>query len=62
MTIKGCASLEGTKRYRERFQANAAANHYRLEQDLWLSSIALGTYLGDANDASAAVWGGRMPR
>jgi aryl-alcohol dehydrogenase-like predicted oxidoreductase len=46
MTIKGYATLEGTARYRERFAGRTAANHFRLEQDLWLSSIGIGTYLG----------------
>jgi len=56
MTITGCASLEGTTRYRERFKTNAAANHYRLEQNLWLSSIGLGTYLGNADDATDQLY------
>ncbi|HEV7396101.1 MAG TPA: aldo/keto reductase [Pyrinomonadaceae bacterium] len=49
MPITGHATLEGTTRYRERFKDHAARNHYRLEQDLWLSSIGLGTYLGNAD-------------
>ena len=44
--------MAGTARYRERFKADCAANHFRLEQDLWLSSIGIGTYLGDANEAT----------
>lgn len=50
MPIKGYASLEGTARYRERFKTTAATNHFRLEQNLWLSSIGIGTYLGNADD------------
>jgi aryl-alcohol dehydrogenase-like predicted oxidoreductase len=56
MTIEGHASLPGTTRYRERFQGSAAANHYRFEQDLWLSSIGLGTYLGNADDATDRLY------
>ena len=41
------ATLEGTARYRQRFQDKAAENHFRLEQNLWLSSIGIGTYLGN---------------
>lgn len=41
------ATREGTGRYRQRFQNNAAENHFRLEQDLHLSSIGIGTYLGN---------------
>jgi aryl-alcohol dehydrogenase-like predicted oxidoreductase len=42
-----CATREGTDRYRQRFQRNAAENHFRLEQDIYLSSIGIGTYLGN---------------
>ncbi|HKR01236.1 MAG TPA: aldo/keto reductase [Pyrinomonadaceae bacterium] len=46
MPVSGYATLEGTARYRERFEGRAAANHFRLEENLWLSSIGIGTYLG----------------
>jgi len=52
MTIKGSASLAGTARYHERFKAKSAVNHFRLEQGLWLSSIGIGTYLGEADEAT----------
>ncbi|MEO8436645.1 MAG: aldo/keto reductase [Pyrinomonadaceae bacterium] len=52
MKLKGSASLEGTARYRERFKAKSAVNHFRLEQGLWLSSIGIGTYLGEADEAT----------
>src|SRR5688572_4313964 len=52
MTLKGCASLEGTARYRGRFKTKSAVNHFRLEQELWLSSIGIGTYLGEPNEAT----------
>lgn len=47
MTLNGCATLEGTARYLERFKESADEKHFRLEQNLWLSSIGIGTYLGD---------------
>ncbi|MGA9997226.1 MAG: aldo/keto reductase [Pyrinomonadaceae bacterium] len=47
MTLNGCATLEGTARYRDRFKESADEKHFRLEQNLWLSSIGIGTYLGD---------------
>jgi aryl-alcohol dehydrogenase-like predicted oxidoreductase len=50
MSLDGCASLEGTARYRARFAGIASENHFRLEQNLWLSSIGTGTYLGDADE------------
>ena len=52
MSIHGCASLEGTARYRERFKQQAADTHFRLEQNLWMSSIGIGTYLGDYDEAT----------
>src|SRR5258707_1989642 len=50
MPINGCATPQGTARYRERFKENAAAEHFRQAQGLWLSAIGVGTYLGDANE------------
>lgn len=47
MPTSVCATPEGTTHYRERFKDLAAENHFRLEQDLWLSSIGIGTYLGN---------------
>src|SRR5215213_1038711 len=52
MTIKGYATLEGTTRYRDRFKGLSAENHFRLEQNLWLSSIGIGTYLGKWDEAT----------
>jgi aryl-alcohol dehydrogenase-like predicted oxidoreductase len=46
MTLQGCATLEGTGRYRERFKDRTDPNHFRHEQNLWMSSIGIGTYLG----------------
>ncbi|HEY6233256.1 MAG TPA: aldo/keto reductase [Pyrinomonadaceae bacterium] len=50
MSNNNCASLEATMRYRERFNDTLAAGHFRRQQDLWLSSIGVGTYLGNADD------------
>jgi aryl-alcohol dehydrogenase-like predicted oxidoreductase len=49
MPLNGCATPEGTARYRERFR-HAADDYFRLQQNLSLSSIGIGTYLGDANE------------
>ena len=48
MTIEGYATNEGTARYRERLTREGIAlpEHFRHEQDLWLSSVGAGTYLG----------------
>ena len=50
MPINGCATPQGTARYRERFKENATEDHFRPAQDLWFSSIGAGSYLGDANE------------
>ncbi len=52
MSIDGYATLEGTARYRDRFKERAASTHFRLEQNLWLSSIGIGTYLGNWDEAT----------
>ena len=47
-----CATPQGTARYRERFAARAARELFREQQGLVLSSIGIGTYLGDADEAT----------
>src|SRR3954470_13469369 len=49
MPFSGCASPQGTQNYRERFP-DAAPDHFRQAQNLWLSSVGIGTYLGDADE------------
>jgi aryl-alcohol dehydrogenase-like predicted oxidoreductase len=48
----GCATPEGTLHYRNRFQDKAAAGHFRNAQDLSVSSLGIGTYLGNADAAT----------
>jgi aryl-alcohol dehydrogenase-like predicted oxidoreductase len=48
--IDGRATLEGTRRFAER--SNAAEGHFREAAGSVLSSIGLGTYLGNADDAT----------
>ncbi|HJQ35072.1 MAG TPA: aldo/keto reductase [Pyrinomonadaceae bacterium] len=52
MTLSGFATDEGTARYRERFRDTAAEGHFRFEQNLWLSSVGVGTYLGSPDEAT----------
>lgn len=52
MPILGCASPQGTEKYRDRFQSVAAKNHFREAQNLVLSSIGIGTYLGNPDEAT----------
>ena len=47
-----CATPEGTSRYRERFADRLASNHFREQHGLVLSSIGIGTYLGNADEAT----------
>jgi aryl-alcohol dehydrogenase-like predicted oxidoreductase len=47
-----CATTEGTKRYYERFAERAAKGHFRKQQDLVLSSIGIGTYLGNPDETT----------
>jgi aryl-alcohol dehydrogenase-like predicted oxidoreductase len=63
----GSATLEGTRRFAERFADLTNAGHFRVRQSLMISSIGIGTYLGEPDPATdrdyrdavtAAVWGG----
>jgi aryl-alcohol dehydrogenase-like predicted oxidoreductase len=47
--LSGYATTAGTDAYRQRFADVLHSSHFRSASDLWLSSIGLGTYLGDAN-------------
>ncbi len=55
MLISGHATPEGTDRYRRRFEANHPG-HFREAQGLWLSSIGIGTYLGEPTAAYDALY------
>jgi aryl-alcohol dehydrogenase-like predicted oxidoreductase len=60
--IAGSATGEGTARYRSRFPQLAEADFFRrpdhgpIASELWLSSIGLGTYLGEPDDAADAAY------
>jgi aryl-alcohol dehydrogenase-like predicted oxidoreductase len=47
MVFRGYATPEGTARYAARLQGAVAAGHFREFQGLQVSSIGLGTYLGE---------------
>jgi aryl-alcohol dehydrogenase-like predicted oxidoreductase len=49
--IGGRATPAGTRRFAERFPEFLTAGHFREVGGLWLSSIGLGTYLGEATAA-----------
>jgi aryl-alcohol dehydrogenase-like predicted oxidoreductase len=48
------ATLEATQRYAARFRGRAAAGHFREAQKLTLSSLGIGTYLGQPDDKTDA--------
>ena len=49
----GSATADGTLRYAARFQGRSAAGHFReIRGGLVLSSIGIGTYLGEPDDAT----------
>jgi aryl-alcohol dehydrogenase-like predicted oxidoreductase len=50
MLIPGFATEEGTARFKARFEEQLP-RHLRKTNDLWVSSIGLGTYLGDPTAA-----------
>src|ERR1700733_8221230 len=53
----GCATAPGTLRYAARFQGRAAAGHFReIRGGLVLSSIGIGTYLGEADEATDGAY------
>jgi aryl-alcohol dehydrogenase-like predicted oxidoreductase len=43
------ATPDGTKKYAARFDGRVSAGHFREQQGLWLSSLGIGTYLGEAD-------------
>jgi aryl-alcohol dehydrogenase-like predicted oxidoreductase len=47
MGLPGQATPEGTDGYRRRLGATVAEGHFRRFRGLWLSSVGLGTYLGE---------------
>ena len=50
------ATAEGTQRYAEQFKEIAAEGHFRQAQGLTLSSLGIGTYLGQPNDSTDASY------
>jgi aryl-alcohol dehydrogenase-like predicted oxidoreductase len=46
------ATQEGTNRYAEKFRGHAADGHFRMVRDLVVSSLGIGTYLGQPNEST----------
>jgi aryl-alcohol dehydrogenase-like predicted oxidoreductase len=54
--LSGHATAEGSARYRDRFPDLQDAGHFRDRDGLQLSSIGLGTYLGEPDDEADAEY------
>lgn len=52
MKLSGAATPEGTSRYQKRFSDKIPTEHFRQAHGLSLSSIGIGTYLGNHEDAT----------
>lgn len=52
MSFSTAATPQGTDRYRKRFTGRIPQEHFRHSHGLWMSSIGLGTYLGDPDSAT----------
>lgn len=61
MLIPGHATPEGTARFRQRFAQRLPA-HFRQAHGLWLSSIGLGTYLGEPTAAGDSLYRDALTR
>lgn len=55
MLIPGHATTDGTARFRDRFEPRLPGNYHEA-QGLWISSIGLGTYLGEPTAAQDALY------
>ncbi len=62
MTLPGFATTEGTALYRDRFASTAAEGHFRFEQNLWLSSVGTGTYLGGWDEETDRAYADAITR
>jgi len=56
MNIPGCATGSGTRRYAERLSSSIPQSHFRQQQELCISSIGLGTYLGHWDDRTDRMY------
>ena len=56
------ATPEGTARYADRFSTRAAKDHFRRQQELTLSSIGIGTYLGNPDEATDLAYAKAITR
>jgi aryl-alcohol dehydrogenase-like predicted oxidoreductase len=60
--LRGFATAEGTAAYRARLGLRAAEGHFRTWQGLTLSSLGIGTYLGEEDDATDRAYQAAVQR
>ena len=53
--MKGFATPAGTEKFKKRLQ-DLSPGHFRKAQDLWFSSIGLGSYLGESDDITDLLY------
>jgi len=56
MNLPGAATRDGTERYRKRFEGRIPREHFCDAQGLSLSSIGIGTYLGNYDDETDRLY------
>lgn len=54
--VPGFATPEGTARYKSRFEKALDPLHFRLKNNLWFSSIGIGSYLGEPDDETDRLY------
>ena len=62
MSSPNHATPVGTTHFADRFANRAAKNHFRRQQGLTFSSIGIGTYLGNADDATDVSYANAVTR
>lgn len=56
------ATTEGTSNYKDRFAGVVSHSHFRQSQDLWMSSIGLGSYLGNPDEQTDEAYRNSVKR
>ncbi len=56
------ATTEGTSNYKDRFAGVVAEGHFRQSQGLWMSSIGLGSYLGNPDERTDEAYRNAVKR
>lgn len=62
MSMRGFATAEGTAGYRKRLGARAGKGHFKTWRGLQLSSVGVGTYLGEADEETDRAYEGAVRR